>query len=113
MKTLVLLCCVLFAFSSFGATRALTLVNYETEGGVKQWVPGTIIVKKGEEVQLTLINNVPSGDHGFFLPDFKIRELVSKGKKKVVKFKADKEGLFEMKCHMHPAHIGGQIYVIP
>lgn len=93
-------------------TRTFTLVNYETDG-VKQWLPGTIVAKKGETVVINLINNVPSGVHGFFLPDFKIRKEVKKGAKETVSFKAEKEGLFEMKCHMHPAHIGGQLLILP
>jgi nitrosocyanin len=94
------------------AKRSITLVNYETDG-VKQWLPGTIIAKKGDTVEITLINNVPSGDHGFMIPDFKVLEVVKKGVKKVVTFKADKEGLYEMKCHMHPAHVGGQLLIVP
>lgn len=92
--------------------RSITLVNYETNG-VKQWLPGTIIAKKGDTVELTLINNVPSGVHGFFIPAFDVRKDVKKGVKEVVSFKADKEGLFEMKCHLHPAHVGGQLLVVP
>ncbi|MFP5384658.1 MAG: cupredoxin domain-containing protein [Bacteriovoracia bacterium] len=111
MKSIVLFAVFLMSFSAFAEKRKITLVNYETDG-VKQWLPGSVIVKKGDEVELTLINNVPSGDHGFFLPDFKIREIVTKGKKKVVKFKADKTGLFPMECHMHQPHIGGQLLVI-
>ena len=94
------------------AKRSITLVNYETDG-VKQWLPGTIIAKKGDTVEITLINNVPSGDHGFMIPDFKVLEVVKKGVKKVVTFKAEKEGLYEMKCHMHPAHVGGQLLIVP
>lgn len=100
------------SFSAFAAKRSITLVNYETDG-VKQWLPGTIIVKKGDDVEITLINNVPSGVHGFFIPDFNVRKDVKKGVKEVVTFKADKEGLFDMKCHLHPAHVGGQLLVQP
>ncbi len=121
MKSLVCSFALLLSFSALAETRAVTLVNYETEGAmvdgrpstVKQWLPGTIIVKKGDDVELTLINNVPSGDHGFFLPDFQITKVVKKGKKEVVTFKATKDGIFQMKCHMHPAHIGGQLVVLP
>lgn len=93
-------------------TRKVTLVNYETDG-IKQWLPGSLMARKGDDIEITLINNVPSGIHGFHIPDFKVRVEVKKGEKKVVKFKADKEGLFEMKCHMHPAHVGGQILILP
>lgn len=118
MKSILGLAVLLISFSALAEKRAITLVNYETPGEkegvtVKQWLPGTIIVKKGDDVELTLINNVPSGDHGFFIPDYKITKVVSKGKKEVVTFKADKDGLFTMKCHMHPAHIGGQLLVLP
>jgi nitrosocyanin len=112
MKRIIFLSILLISFSALAEKRSITLVNYETDG-VKQWLPGTIIVKKGDAVEINLINNVPSGNHGFFLPDYGVTKVVKKGKKEVVNFVADKEGLFEMKCHMHPAHVGGQLLVIP
>lgn len=98
--------------SALAEKRAITLVNYETDG-VKQWLPGTIIARKGDEIEITLINNVPSGVHGFFILDFNVKKDVKKGIKEVVTFTADKEGLFNMKCHLHPAHVGGQLLVLP
>jgi len=112
MKMLVVLAAFVLSASAFAEKRQITIVNYEFEG-VKQWLPGTIIVKKGDDVEITLINNVPSGIHGFYIPDFKVRKEVKKGVKEVVTFKADKDGLFPMKCHMHPAHVGGQLLVLP
>ncbi len=112
MKFFIILAACILSLSSLAETRTITLVNYETDG-VKQWLPGTIIAKKGDDIEITLINNVPSGVHGFFIPDFNVRKEVKKGVKEVVKFKADKEGLFSMKCHLHPAHVGGQLLVLP
>jgi nitrosocyanin len=112
MKKALILGLFCLSFSALAEKRSITLVNYETDG-VKQWLPGTIIVKKGDDVELTLINNVPSGVHGFYIPDFKVRKEVQKGKKEVVTFKADRDGLFNMKCHLHPAHVGGQLLVLP
>ncbi|HXH29540.1 MAG TPA: cupredoxin domain-containing protein [Bacteriovoracaceae bacterium] len=112
MKFIIWLSVLFISFSALAAKRSITMVNYETEG-VKQWLPGTIIVKKGDDVEITLINTVPSGLHGFFIPDFNVKKEVQKGKKEVVSFKADKDGLFEMKCHLHPAHVGGQLLVQP
>lgn len=112
MKSILLVLAVLFSMSAMAEKRSITIVNYETDG-VKQWLPGTIIVKKGDDVEITLINNAPSGVHGFFIPAFNVRKEILKGKKEVVTFKADKDGLFEMKCHMHPAHVGGQLLVMP
>lgn len=112
MKIVVMAITLMLSFSALAEKRDITVVNYEYEG-VKQWLPGTIIVKKGDDVTITLINNVPSGVHGFFIPDFNVRKEVKKGVKEVVTFKADKDGLFAMKCHMHPAHVGGQLLVLP
>lgn len=112
MKFLTILALMAFSFTALAEKRQITLVNYETDG-VKQWLPGTIIVKKGDDVEITLINNVPSGIHGFFIPDFDVRKEVKKGAKEVVTFKATKDGLFAMKCHLHPAHVGGQLLVLP
>jgi nitrosocyanin len=103
---------LMLSLNALAEKRSITLVNYETDG-VKQWLPGTVIAKKGDDVEITLINNVPSGLHGFFIPDFNVKKEVKKGTKEVVTFKADKEGLFNMKCHLHPAHVGGQLLVIP
>jgi nitrosocyanin len=112
MKIAIIVASMLLSFGALAAKRQITLVNYETDG-VKQWLPGTIIAKKGDDIEITLINNVPSGIHGFFIPDFGVRKEVKKGAKEVVTFKADKEGLFDMKCHLHPAHVGGQILIMP
>jgi nitrosocyanin len=112
MKKLIWAACLLISVSAFAEKREITIVNYEYEG-VKQWLPGTIVVKKGDDVTLNLINNTPSGDHGFFIPDYKITKVVSKGKKEVVTFKADRDGIFTMKCQLHPAHVGGQLVVLP
>ncbi len=73
MKFLTILAVMAFSFSALAEKRSITLVNYETDG-VKQWLPGTIIVKKGDDVELTLINNVPSGVQGFFIPDFDVKK---------------------------------------
>lgn len=112
MKKFAILASLLISLSVFAEKREITIVNYETDG-LKQWLPGTIVVKKGDEVELTLINNVPSGTHGFTIPAFKVVEVVLKGKPKKVKFVADKDGIFPMKCQMHGPHIGGQLIVMP
>ncbi len=94
--------------------REFTSVNIEFKGS-KVWVPSVFIVKKGDKVKLTLINNAPSGVHGFAVDEFGIKVSVNndeKDNKKVVEFTADKTGLFRTYCHLHPAHIGGQILVI-
>ena len=91
--------------------REIKLVNLEYEG-TKIWLPGLIVCKKGETVKLTLINNAPSGQHGFAIDQFKVQVVVEKGIPGNVEFKANKAGLFPFHCHMHPAHVGGQILVL-
>jgi len=106
-----ILCLGFTALANAGELRKVTLVNHQFEG-TKQWVPGTIIAKKGDEVEVTLINKAPSGVHGFTIPEFNVKVAVEKGKTEVVKFKAAKAGIFQFKCHLHPAHIGGQLLVL-
>ena len=96
------------------AVRELTAVNVEFRG-TKVWIPSVFIVKKGEKVKLTLINNAPSGMHGFAIDEFNIKVTVNsdeKDNKKVIEFTPTQTGLIRTYCHMHPAHIGGQILVI-
>lgn len=92
----------------------LTLVNVEYEG-TKVWVPGTIVAKKGQTVRLTLINKVPSdpNQHGFAIPAYGVGEVITRGETKTVTFTADKEGIFPTSCQLHPAHVGGQLVVLP
>jgi heme/copper-type cytochrome/quinol oxidase subunit 2 len=91
-----------------------TLVNVEYEGS-KFWTPGTLVVKKGTVVNLKLLNNVPSdpNQHGFSIPAYNVAEVVTRGEPKTVKFTADKEGVFPFICQLHPAHIGGELVVLP
>jgi len=93
-------------------TRKVTIVNVEYEG-TKIWLPGTIVVTKGTTIDLTLINNAPSGQHGFSIPAFAVSAVVEKGTPAHLTFVADKEGVFPIICHLHPAHVGGQLVVLP
>jgi nitrosocyanin len=96
------------------ADVALTIVNVEYEG-TKIWVPSTIVARKGQTVRLTLINKVPSdpNQHGFAIPAVGVAEVVTRGETKTVTFTADKEGVFPTSCQLHPAHVGGQLVVLP
>ena len=96
------------------ATMSFTVVNVEYEG-TKIWVPSTLVVKKGTTVKLKLINKVPSdpNQHGFAIPAYNIAEVVTRGEDKTLEFKADKEGIFPINCQLHPAHIGGELVVLP
>ena len=114
------LCLLLFATSPFlaasgqaaGKIREFTVVSVEYEG-TKFWIPSTLIVDKGDTVRIKLINKVASGgsSHGYAIPAYDIATVVTRGEPKQVEFRADKAGIFTIKCHLHPAHIGGQLLV--
>lgn len=91
--------------------REFTSVNIQYQGS-KVWVPATFIAHKGETLKINLINNAPSGKHGFSLDEYQIRTTVYKGDPKTVEFKADKAGIFRIYCHIHKAHVGGQLLVL-
>jgi len=92
----------------------LTIVNVEYEGS-KIWVPSTVTAKKGAKVTLKLINNVASepNQHGFAIPAYNIQEVVTRGEPKTIEFTAAKAGVFPTICQLHPAHVGGQLIVLP
>jgi nitrous-oxide reductase len=95
-------------------TMSFTVANIEYEG-TKVWTPATLVVKKGTLVKLKLINNVPSDpiQHGFAIAAYNIAEVVTRGEPKTLEFKADKEGIFPITCQLHPAHVGGELVVLP
>lgn len=109
MKTILFF---LLTLPAFAATREITLVNHQYEG-TKQWLPGFFKVQQGEIVKIKLINNAPSGVHGFEIKEYKIRAVAMKGKPAEVEFKADRPGVYAFKCHLHPTHVGGQFEVVP
>jgi nitrosocyanin len=93
--------------------RELTLVNIKYEGS-NIWVPGPIVVKKGEHVKLRLINNVPGdpAEHGLAIKEFGVEKVVKRGHPETVEFTADRAGIFRTFCHMHVPHVGTQLVVL-
>ena len=83
--------------------------------GAKIWLPSVIAVEQGDKVKLTLKNLVPGADnkHGFTIPAYNITEVVTRDEPKTVTFVADKAGVFQYFCQLHPAHIGGSLIVEP
>ena len=103
---------VLTASTPGGAGEiTLTVVNIETPQGVKVWEPPSIEEKKGDTVSLKLINR-HADEHGYEIAAFNVKEVVDGNKSKDVSFKADKSGIFPIKCHLHPAHVVGQLLVL-
>jgi nitrosocyanin len=91
-----------------------TLVSVEVND-TKFWLPSSLTVEQGDKVKLTLKNQVPgaSNQHGFSIPGYNITEVVTRGTPKTITFVADKVGVFPFSCQLHPAHVGGQLIVMP
>src|SRR5215470_6171990 len=98
--------------ASQAGMRELTVVNIETPQAVKIWEPPTLVVKKGDVVKLKLINKLEQ-EHGYRIAEFKIEKVVPGGQADTVEFTADREGIFTIDCQLHPAHIQGQLVVLP
>jgi len=93
-------------------TREFNAVTLDL-GGTKVWLPSTFVVNKGDTVKINLSTKVPApwNVHGFAIEAFKIVESVDENGKSIT-FKASTAGIFPFRCHLHPAHIGGQLVVL-
>ena len=96
------------------AEQSFTVVNVEYEGS-KMFVPATLVVHQGDHVKIKVVNNIKSdpNQHGFAIPDYKIEKVVTRGEPQEVEFDASQAGIFPIKCQLHPAHVGGQLVVLP
>lgn len=88
----------------------ITVTNKVVDGK-KTWLPADIKLKAGEKVELTLVNTLPD-PHGFNAPGMAQDVVVNGNETKVVTFTAPKDaGTVKFTCHLHPAHVGGNIIV--
>lgn len=94
------------------AVRKFTVVNVLYEGS-KMFLPSVLAVSEGDTVSVTVINNIPGDppNHGFAIPAFDVETVVNHGEQKTVEFTADKAGIFDIRCQLHPAHVHGQLIV--
>ena len=90
--------------------KKFTLINVLLDG-TKIWLPSSIMVQQGDEVELTLINTLDD-PHGFELKAFGIEQVVQPKAQMTVKFTASQTGAHRYICQMHPPHLGGQILVL-
>ncbi|MBI5176580.1 cupredoxin domain-containing protein [Candidatus Micrarchaeota archaeon] len=93
---------------SAGGVKEISLQGSTNGGSNWAWTPGTITVKKGDHVKITV--TVPAGDkaHGFALPAFGVDSgAISPGESKVVEFDATQAGAFDFFCNVPcgPGHI--------
>ena len=90
--------------------KKFTLMNVVLDG-TKIWLPSSLMVRQGEEVELTLINKLDE-PHGFKIEDLGIEEVVQPKAQMTVTFTAAQPGAYRYICHIHPPHLGGQILVL-
>ena len=95
------------------AMHQLTLVNIKYEGS-NIWVPGPLVVKKGDRIKLRGINNVKDdpAEHGLAIDEFGVKLVVNRGKPETTEFVADKAGIFRIWCHLHLPHVATQLVVL-
>ena len=65
-----------------------------------RWDPGTVIVQRGEPVQLS-ITGVNGESHPFVIEGLGVRGEVRKGQTTVVSFTAEKPGTYPLLCLTH------------
>lgn len=92
-------------------TKTVTFLNVELDGS-RIWLPGVLVLKRGEEVTVKLINK-HKDPHGFAIDELKVQVIVDGASTKDVTLKSARTGTFRLYCHLHPAHVGGQIIVNP
>jgi len=90
-------------------TKKFTLINVLLDD-TKIWLPSTLVVQQGDEVELTLINKLEEA-HGFKIAAFGIEDVVQPKAQIIVRFTAKTSGAHAYVCHIHPPHIGGQLLV--
>jgi plastocyanin len=93
------------------AAHEFTLVNVEANGA-KVWLPSVIVVHPGEKVTLKLQNKLDA-PHGFAIDDYRIQAVVPASGNAQVTFTARRGTTSRFYCQLHPAHIGGQVAVLP
>lgn len=90
--------------------KKFTLINVLLND-TKIWLPSSIMVQQGDDVELTLINKLDD-PHGFEIKAFGIEQVVQPKSQMTVKFTASKAGVYSYICQIHPPHLGGQILVL-
>ena len=96
---------------TYGGEVSLTIVNVVSPQDVKIWEPTSVAAKKGDRITLRLVNK-HADEHGYEIAAFGVKEVVPGDKTATVSFTADRAGVFSIKCHLHPAHVVGQLVVL-
>jgi nitrosocyanin len=90
--------------------QKFTLINILLDG-TNIWLPSSLMVEQGDEVELTIINKL-NEPHGFEIAALGIEEVIPPQAQRTVTFTAGKTGIYNYRCPLYPPHVGGQLLVI-
>lgn len=91
------------------ATMDVTFEN-KLVNGKKTWLPNDVKVKEGTKLNLT-INNTLDEPHGFEIPGIQPAIVINPHEVKKVTVTVSKKGQYDVRCQMHPAHVGAKLTV--
>jgi plastocyanin len=97
-------------YATAAEPKKFTLINVDLDG-TKIWLPSSIMVQQGDDVELTLINKLDD-PHGFEIKAFGIEQVVQPKSQMTVTFTASQAGAYNYSCQLHPPHLGGNILVL-
>jgi nitrosocyanin len=97
-------------YATAAEAKKFTLINVDLDG-TKIWLPSSIMVQQGDDVELTLINKLDD-PHGFAIKAFGLEEVVQPKSQMTVQFTASQAGAYTYSCQLHPPHLGGNILVL-
>jgi len=80
-----------------GGKKTITLKLTEVADEAKNWVPSNITLKKGDSVQLTIVNGDDDVEHKFAVPDLGLESvsIPPVNGRITMQFNADKTGIFK------------------
>jgi plastocyanin len=110
VATILLLTLGVYLSSAAAEPKKFTLINVALDD-TKIWLPSSLMVYAGDEVELTLVNKLDT-PHGFKIEAFGIETVLQPMSKTSVRFTATNPGLYPFTCQLHPPHIGGEILVL-
>ena len=76
-----------------------------------RWDPSTIIVKRGEAVELKIFG-VNGKEHIFYLEGHDVKGVLKRGETVTVSFTAGKPGVYKLICTIHQPHMVAEVVVL-
>src|SRR5262245_12495266 len=97
-------------YATAAEPKKFTLINVDLDG-TKIWLPSSIMVHQGDEVELTLINKLDD-PHGFAIKAFGIAQVVQPKSQLTAKFTTSQAGAYNYICQIHPPLLSGNVLVL-